>query len=35
MPDEAMEGLMAGARLIRHWGKLGVNRLSADFRLGI
>ena len=32
MSDEAMEGLLGDARLIRHWGKFSVNRVSADLR---
>jgi 3-methyladenine DNA glycosylase Tag len=37
MPDEALEGLLADARLIRHWGKLkhkpffnGLDQLVSD-----
>src|ERR1700716_1737268 len=32
MSDEAMEGVLGDARLIRHWGKFSVNRVSADLR---
>jgi 3-methyladenine DNA glycosylase Tag len=31
MSDEAMEKLLGDNRLIRHWGILGVNRVSATF----
>ena len=31
MSDEAMEGLLGDARLIRHWGKFSVNSPSATF----
>src|SRR5947207_5856091 len=33
MSDEAMEGVLGDARLIRHWGKFSVNRVSADLRV--
>ena len=31
MSDEAMEKLLDDTRLIRHWGNLGCNRVSAGF----
>ncbi len=31
MPDEALEALLGDKRLIRHWGKLKYNRVSATF----
>src|SRR5205085_12625501 len=31
MSDEALEGLLGNARLIRHWGKRGCKSLSASF----
>lgn len=35
MPDEALEGLMANARLIRHWGKLKAVRDNAAAMLEV
>src|SRR5437588_11909006 len=35
MPDEAMEGLMGDARLIRHWGKLKAVRDNAASMLEV
>jgi 3-methyladenine DNA glycosylase Tag len=35
MPDEALEGLMADARLIRHWGKLKAVRDNAAAMLDV
>jgi 3-methyladenine DNA glycosylase Tag len=35
MPDEALEGLMADARLIRHWGKLKAVRDNAAAMLEV
>jgi 3-methyladenine DNA glycosylase Tag len=31
MPDETIEALLGNAKLIRHFGKLGCNRVSASF----
>lgn len=35
MPDEALEGLLADRRLIRHWGKLKAVRDNAAAMIGI
>ena len=35
MPDEALEGLLADRRLIRHWGKLKAVRGNAAAMIGI